>query len=388
MNIRDLVKDQNEYIIKMRRDFHMYPELSFEEFRTSKIVKEELDKLSIPYIEAGGTGVVATIKGGKPGKTLALRADMDALPVQEKNDIDFKSKNEGVMHACGHDGHTAMLLGAARVFNEIKDEINGTIKLIFQPAEEIAKGAKAMVEDSNFMDDVDGSFAIHLWSDIETGKVSVQAGPRMASADKFEITITGKGGHGSMPQQAIDPVVAGSAVVMNLQTLVSREISPLDSVVISTCSFRSGNSWNVIPNTAVLEGTTRTFDPNIRANLPNMMERVAKDTAASYRAEAKLEYTLGAPPTINDEKSSEIATKAVEKILGEGSTTDMTKTTGGEDFAVFLEKAPGILAFVGIRNKEKGSDFAHHHENFNIDEDALEIGTNLHVQYALDFLNS
>lgn len=388
MNIKDLVKEQIDFIIETRRDLHMHPELGFEEFRTSKIVKDELDKLSIPYIEAGGTGVVATIKGGKPGKTLALRADMDALPVQEANDVEYKSQNEGKMHACGHDGHTAMLLGAARVFNQIKDDLNGNIKLIFQPSEENAEGAKAMLKDSDFMDDVDGSFAIHLWSDVEIGKVSVEAGPRMAGADKFEITVKGRGGHGSMPQQAVDPVVTGSAIVMNLQTIISREISPLDSVVISTCSFRAGNSWNIIPNIAILEGTARTFDPEIRDQLPSWMERVAKNTAASYRADAELKYTLGAPPTINDEESSKIAARAVEKVLGEGATTEMMKTTGGEDFACFLERAPGVLAFVGIRNKEKGSDFPHHHENFNIDEDALETGTNLHIEYALEYLNS
>lgn len=387
MNIRELVKKNSDYVIEMRRDFHMHPELAFEEFRTSKIVKEELDKLSIPYIEAGGTGVVATIKGKNPGKTIALRADMDALPVQEENDVEYKSVNDGKMHACGHDGHTAMLLGAARVFNEIKDEINGTIKLIFQPAEEIAAGAKAMLKDSNFMDNVDGSFAIHLWSVLDIGTVSVEQGPRMAGADKFVITIKGKAGHGSMPQQAIDPIVVGSAIVMNLQSIVSRETSPLDSVVVSTCSFKAGTGWNIIPNTAVLEGTVRSFDPEIRNQLPNMMERIIKNTAATYRAEAELEFTLGAPPVINDKNASELAGKSVEKILGKGAVGEMIKTTGGEDFACFLEKAPGLLAFVGMRNEAKESHYAHHNERFNMDEDALETGTNLYVQYALDFLN-
>lgn len=387
MNIKELVDKEKDYVLEMRRDLHMHPELSFEEFRTSKIVKEELDKLSIPYITAAGTGVVATIKGGKEGKTIALRADMDALPVQEENEVEYKSINDGKMHACGHDGHTAMLLGAARIFNEIKAEINGTIKLIFQPAEEIASGARAMLEDVNFMDDVDGSFGIHLWSGIDMGKISVEAGPRMAGADKFEITVKGKAGHGSMPQQAIDPVVVGSAIVMNLQSIPSREVSPLDSLVISVCAFNAGNSWNIIPNRAFLEGTTRSFDPELRKELPSIIERVAKNTAAAYRADAEVVYTPGAPPVINDKADSELAAKTVVKILGEDGLTEMIKTTGGEDFACFLEKAPGVLAFVGMRNEAKGSHFAHHNERFNIDEDSLATGTNLYVQYALDYLN-
>lgn len=388
MNIKDLVKKHSDYVIEMRRDFHMHPELSFEEFRTSQIIKEELDKLSIPYITLAGTGVVATIKGEKEGKTIALRADMDALPVQEENNVEYKSKYDGKMHACGHDGHTAMLLGAAKVLSEIKSEINGSIKLIFQPAEEIASGAKAMLKEANFMEDVDGSFAIHLWSNLDMGKVSVEPGPRMAGADKFEITVMGKAGHGSMPQQAIDPILVGSAIVMNLQSVASREVSPLDSVVISTCAFKGGNSWNIIPNKVVLEGTTRSFDLELKKQLPAIIERIAKNTAAAYRAEAEVEYTPGAPPVINDEKASELAAKSVEKILGEGAVTEMIKTTGAEDFACFLEKAPGVLAFVGMRNEEKESHYAHHNERFNMDEDALEIGTNLYVQYALDYLNS
>ncbi|MGN9165187.1 M20 family metallopeptidase [Tissierellaceae bacterium HCP3S3_D8] len=388
MNIKELANKYRDYIIDLRREFHMYPESSWEEVRTSSRVKEELDKLEIPYISIAGTGVLATIKGKKIGKTVALRGDMDALETTETNDIPYKSKHDGKMHACGHDGHTAMLIGAANILNDIRDEINGTIHLIFQPAEEVAGGAKKIIEESNFMDEVDGIFGIHLWSDVEAGKVSVEAGPRMASADFFTIDIKGKAGHGSMPHQGIDAVVAASATVMNLQSVVSRELSPLDSATLTIGSFHSGTRFNIIAGDAKLEGTTRCFKPEIRENFPEIIERIAKNTAASYRAEATLSYTWGTPSTINDESCSKIATASVEKLLGKDGVVEMEKTTGGEDFAYFLEKAPGVFAFVGIRNEEKGACYPHHHDKFNMDEDALEIGAALYAQYAIDFLNN
>jgi len=245
-----------------------------------------------------------------------------------------------------------------------------------------------MLAESNFMDDVDGSFAIHLWAGLDIGKISVEAGPRMASADIIKITIKGKSGHGSMPHQTIDAVVAASAVVMDLQSVVSREFSPLDSVVLTIGSFHAGTRYNIIANEAILLGTTRCFKNEIRDMLPEVIERIAKNTAASYRAEATLEYTLGTPPTINNSECSKIAAGSVVKILGEDAVIEMERTTGGEDFSLFLNKAPGVIAFVGMRNEEKGVCYGHHHENFNMDEDALETGTALYVQYALDFLNN
>lgn len=387
MDIKNLSKKYKDYVIEMRREFHMYPESSFEEFRTSKRVKEELDKMNIPYQSLAGTGVLATIEGPNSGKTVALRADMDALNIQETSDLDYKSKNDGKMHACGHDGHTAMLLGAAKMLMDIKNEIKGTIKLIFQPAEEIGAGAKKMIEESNFMDTVDSVFGIHLWSDIETGKVSVEEGVRMAASDKFTIRIKGKAGHGSMPHQTVDTVVVGSSIVMNLQSFVNREISPLDSAVLSIGSFNAGTSFNIIAGEATLIGTSRYFKPEIREKFPEAINRISKGIADSYRASAEVEYIYGLPPTINEKESSELAQGSVEKLLGKSGNVSMEKTTGAEDFAYFLEKAPGAFAFVGMRNEEKGASYPHHHDKFNIDEDALEIGSSLHVQYALDFLN-
>lgn len=386
MKVRNLAKEYKEYVINLRREFHMYPEPSWQEIRTSGRVKEELTKMGIPFKEIAKTGVMAIIKGKNEGKTVALRADMDALQVKELNEVSYCSKNDGIMHACGHDGHTAMLLGAAKILNEMKDDIKGTVRLLFQPAEEMAQGAQAMI-DEGCMEGVDEVFGMHLWSDLEQGKISVEAGPRMASADMFKIKVKGKGGHGSLPHQGIDAVVAASAIVMDLQSVVSREISPLQAAVVSVGSFHSGTRFNVISSEAVLEGTTRCFNPDIRERFPKIMERIIKNTAASYRAEAALEYTFGTPPTINDAPSSERAAKAIDKLYGAEAVALMEKVTGGEDFAMYLEKAPGAIAFVGVRNEDKGCNYPQHHERFNIDEDALEMGSALYAQYALDFLN-
>jgi len=386
MDVKALAKNVKDYVIDLRREFHMYPERSGEEFRTSQRAKEELDKLGIPYTTAGGTGVIGIIKGEKPGKTVALRADMDALEVYEKNDIPYKSKTDGLMHACGHDGHTAMLLGAAKVLSMIKNELKGCVKLFFQPAEEIAQGALKMIDDGA-MEGVDSVFAIHLWSGLPMGKISVEAGPRMAAVDVFDITVNGKGGHGSAPHEGVDALVAASDIVMALQTIVSRELSPLEPVVVTVGKLVAGTRFNVLASEAKLEGTNRYFNPKIKDVLPQAIERMAKNVAAGYRAEAHLNYQFATSPVINDPECSALATRAVEKILGKDGLIEYEKVMGGEDFAEFLKEAPGALALVGIGNEEKKTTYPHHHPNFNIDEDALEIGVALYVQYALDYLN-
>lgn len=385
MDYKKLLEMQKNYVIKLRRYFHKNPEPSWKEFETSKKIKAELENMKIPYIEIAGTGVVATIEGTLDGKTVALRGDMDALEVTEKNEIEYKSQNSGVMHACGHDGHTAMLLGAAKALNEIKDNIRGTIKLIFQPAEEMVQGAKKMI-DEGALEGVDGILGIHLWVGLETGKISVDPGPRMASGDHVIIDIEGKGGHGSMPQQGIDAIVAASSLVMNTQSIMSREINPLDTVVFTIGSFNAGTRFNVIAGEAHLEGTVRCFDPQTRAMLPEIIKRHADNTAKTYRANAKVQYIQGTPPTINDEKCSSIAENTVLNMLGKNGLTKMEKTTGSEDMAYYLEKIPGLIAFVGAGNDKKEASFPHHHPRFNIDEDSLAIGTELYFRFAIDFL--
>ena len=386
MQIKELVRENRDYVISLRRHFHQYPELSMEEYETSKKIKEELDKMGIEYRSAANTGIIATIKGDKPGKTIALRADMDALPVEELTDFDFKSKIDGHMHACGHDAHMATLLGAAKILNDMKEQINGTVRLIFQPAEENAKGAHAMIRDGA-IDSVDSIFGIHIWAQIPVGKVSLEAGPRMASTDWFYIDVKGKGGHGSQPENCIDAVVVSSAIVMNLQTLVSRETRPHNPLVLSIGLLNSGTKLNVIAEEGHMEGTTRCFDPELRKQLPIKMERIIKSTAEAFGATATLEYDLAGSSVINDEQCAKIGQGSVEKILGPEGNYHFEKVTGGEDFSHYLEKVPGAIAFVGCRNEEKDCCYAHHNGKFAIDEDGIEVGTALYAQYAIDFLN-
>ena len=387
MNVKDITKKYKDYIIEKRRYFHMNPEPSFNEYDTSKVVQEELTKIGIPFEIFAKTGIIATIKGQNPGKTVLLRADMDALEVCEKNNVSYKSQKEGLMHACGHDGHIAMLLGAAHVLNEIKNDISGEIKLFFQPAEEIAKRAKAVIEESKITDSIDAAFAIHLWQGIPVGKISLESGARMAAADLFSIKVKGKSGHGSMPHETIDAVVVASAIVMNLQHLVSRNTNPLDTLVVTVGKLTAGTRHNIIAGEALLEGTIRSFSDEVWKKIPEQIERVVKNTAAAYNAEAEIDLVRATPPLVNNQDISDILKASAEKLYGEEVVTKYEKTPGGEDFAYFTQAVPGALAFVGIRNDEKGINSPHHNETFDMDEEALEMGANLYAQFAIDFLN-
>jgi len=386
MKIRELAKKHEGQIIAWRREFHKNPELSWEEIKTGNRICEELTGMNIKLKRVAKTGILGTLKGNKPGKTVALRADMDALLVKEVNDVPYRSKNEGVMHACGHDGHVAMLLGAAKILSQMQNEIKGTVKFIFQPAEEIAQGAEKMIHEG-VINGVDAVLGIHLWADLETGKVSLEPGPRMASMDLFKITIKGKGGHGSMPHQGVDAIIAAAAVVMALQSIVSREISPLDPAVLTIGKFYGGEGFNVLCDEVFMEGTTRCFDPQVRNKFPSLLERITKKTAEAFRAKGESEYILGSPPVINNSQISRIASQAVINNFGAESVIKLEKVTAGEDFALYAQKIPGAMAFVGARNENKGAVYPHHHKKFNIDEDALIIGTTLYSQFALDFLN-
>lgn len=387
MNTNEHAAPYKDYVVEMRRHFHMNPELSLEEYETTEFVAKELDKIGVPYERLTKTGLIATIQGKSSGKTVALRSDMDALNVTQKNDVSYKSKNEGKMHACGHDAHTAILLGAAQILNDMKDTFQGTVNLVFQPAEEVAAGAKDLMAAGDWYSKVDNFFGAHVWSGLESGKVSVEAGQRMAAADLFKIKVTGKSGHGSMPHQTVDSVVVASAIVLNLQTLVSREYSPLDALVITVGSIHSGNRFNVIAGSAELEGTVRYFTREIAGTIEDSMRRVIESTAAMYRCEATLEYSYVTPPLINEEFSSAVAYEAALKTHGAENITKLEKTTGGEDFAYYLKDKPGCFAFIGTKNVEKKTDVAHHNENFDIDEDALIAGSALYAEYAMTYLN-
>lgn len=390
MDVKKLVEKYYDYVIEMRRYFHENPELSMEEYETTKRIAEELDKMGIKYeIPEEKVGVIGVIEGKEPGKVIALRADMDALNVTEKNDVEYKSKVDGKMHACGHDAHTAMLLGAAQILNEVKDQFKGKVYLLFQPGEEVGKGAKFLMNHGDWYDEVDSFFGTHVWSPLETGKVSLEGGERMAAADKFTITIHGKSGHGSLPHETIDPVVVGSSIVMNLQTLVSRKYSPLDSVTVTVGSFHSGNRFNIIPNDAVLEGTNRYFSQEISDSIEEDMKKIIENIAAAYGATVELDYERLVLPTYNDPAHSEIAEKSAAKIIGEENVSTLEKTTGGEDFSFYLQDGkPGVFAFVGVRNSELGTDYPQHSERYNVDESVLPNGAGIYAQYTIDYLNS
>lgn len=385
MDVKEVAAQYSDYQIEMRRYFHSHPEVSDKEFNTSDVVKKELDKIGVPWKKCGmETGILATVKGAKPGKTILIRGDMDALTVKEETDLPYASQNEGVMHACGHDCHTSMLLTAAHILNDMKDNLSGTVKLAFQPAEEIAEGAKAMIAEGA-LDGVDGCFAIHVWSGIGSGKVSVEAGPRMASADQFKIDVIGKGGHGAAPHECIDAAIASCAVVNNLQTIVSREIAPMDSAVITVGTMQVGTRWNVVSEYGHLEGTTRCFSHDVWERFPGMMERVVKETAKTFRADAKLDYIRLVPPTINDVKMAELAQAASRKVVSPDAPVFSPATAGGEDFAFFIEKLPGAIALLGVGSEACGAVWPQHSGKYRVDEDALLYGAMLYAQVAMDF---
>lgn len=381
-------KELEPWIIETRRHFHTHPEASMEEYWTTAEICKYLDELGIPYQKfEGSTGCIATIKGAHPGKTVALRSDIDGLSVTEENETTYKSVNDGFMHACGHDAHIAMNLAAARILNDLKDELHGNIIHIFQPGEEFAQGAKAIMAQGDWFDAVDNIFGCHIWNNLEAGKISLEAGPRMASADAFFIDIQGSAGHGAHPEQCVDATVVAAATVMNLQTLVSREVSPLDSLVVTVGKINSGTRFNVISGAAHLEGTVRYFTKELTNNIDAMIERIVSNTAAMYRAEAKLVYEHLAKPLVNDEASSQIAAKAVTKLFGAEAIELMEKSTGAEDFGEYLAHKPGVYVFLGSRNPAVGADAPHHHGCFNVDESVLKQGAALYAQYAVEFLN-
>lgn len=380
------IKKHTEAMIAFRRDLHSHPELPFEEVRTTKRIAEELAKIGIEYRLTEPTGIIADIKGGKPGKTVALRADIDALPVQELNDsLEYKSTNQGKMHACGHDAHTAMLLTAAKALYEVRDELKGNIRLIFQPAEEIAQGAKAMVKQGA-VDNVDNVFGMHIWSTTPSGKISCNVGGTFASADLLVVKFKGRGGHGSMPEATVDAAIVASSFVMNLQAVVSRETSSLDSAVVTIGKMELGTRFNVIAENAVLDGTVRCFDIETRTRIEAAIRRYAEHTAAMYGATAEVDYIYGTLPVINEERSALLAQSVISEAFGENALMAERPTPGGEDFSFYMENIPGCFALLGSGNPEKDTQWAHHHGCFNIDEDVMASGAELYAQYAWSYL--
>lgn len=382
MDFRKMSKEVAPEVIELRHDFHQHPEASMAEFRTTDRIAEELDKMGIPYRRFDPTGLIATIQGGQPGKTVALRADIDALSITETADVPFKSQNEGFMHACGHDTHAAMLLGAAMVLNKIKDQLKGTVKLLFQPAEEVAAGAKLAIAQGA-LEGVDMIFGIHIAGQVPAGVVAICPGVSCSAADIFKIKIIGSAGHGAQPEATRDATVAAAALVMNLQTIVSRELPPTQPVVVTVGKLVSGSRFNIVSGEAYMEGTCRSFDPELHHKLPGIMERIAKETAATFRCEAEVEYHMMTEPLVNDPEALDLVKKATAKIVDKPEMLVISKPQmGAEDFAEYSVHTQAAFAMVGGGSKEPN-----HSDHIVFDEDSFRTGVALHCQVAYDYLN-
>ena len=385
MNIRSEIKDIEKNIIDWRRDFHQYPELGFDEHRTSKIIGEALKEMGLaPQMNVGKTGVTADLTFGD-GPTIALRADMDALPMQETSGLDFSSKHDGVMHACGHDGHMAMLLGAAKVLTQNGDSLDGTVRFIFQPAEEGAGGARYMIEDG-CLDGVDEIYGIHVWNYQPVGEVGITDGPVLAAADMFEINIKGIGGHGAAPQGTVDAVVVASHLVQALQTIVSRNTNPLESTVVTIGTINGGHNFNIIADEVTLSGTARAYTEENRNLIKTRMAEIIDGVAKTFGAEISFDYEDGYPPTINHTDPTNKVLKAAERVVGEKAGMPYL-SMGGEDFSYYLQKIPGCFFFVGSApNDQKLFETPHHCSHFTMDERALLVGPSIYLNLVDDLL--
>jgi len=371
---------------RYRRHFHAHPELSLLEFETARFIERELAPCGFDEVRTGiaGTGILATLKGGKPGPVTLLRADMDALPIVQVSEAEYASRTSGVMHACGHDGHMAILLCAARELAKHRDRVAGTIVFCFQPGEEGAAGNKLMIEQGALENPhVDRVFALHLYSGLDVGKIGVRDGAFFASSDRFELTLTGSGGHGAMPHTSVDPIVAAAHLVTMLQTIVSREIAPKDAVVLTVGKIEAGTTFNVIPDEARLLGTVRAFDSGVRMSLPQRMERMLEGLCDALRVDYEFEYVWGYPPTVNDPAMNDIVRAVGRAALGDENVIDRHDIVmWSEDMSYMQIERPGAYFIVGVRGEEKGL-LPQHSARYDIDERALEVGFTMMTQIAL-----
>lgn len=387
LNLNTLAEQISNQVIEWRRYLHKNPELSFHEEKTAQFVYETLEGFGgLELSRPTKTSVMARLIGGQPGKVLAIRADMDALPITEENEFEFKSQNRGVMHACGHDGHTAMLLGTAKILSGMKDQIKGEVRFLFQHAEELFPGGAEEMVSAGVMDGVDLVIGSHLWASLEFGKIGVVYGPMMAAPDTFWITVKGKGGHAALPHQTIDSIAIAAQVVTNLQHVVSRNTDPLDNLVLSVTQFIGGTTHNVIPGSVQMCGTVRSFDPKLRESVPALMERVIKGITEAHAATYNFKYEFGYRPVINDAEVTKVIEETVREVFGEETLDMMRPNMGGEDFSAFQQKAPGAFFYVGAGNSDKGIVYPHHHARFTIDEDALEIGVKTFLHATFKFM--
>lgn len=387
MNSLEKAKEINAWVVKLRRDFHMHPEPSNEEVRTAKIVEENLRNMGIKVKRIGKTGILGELAGAVPGKVIALRADMDALSVTEETGLPYSSQVPGFMHACGHDIHTAMLLGAAKILSGMKEELKGTVKFIFQPAEEVAEGAKTMVEGGVLENPaVDMAYAMHVMPDVPVGKVVIQDGFFMASGDSWSLTVKGKSCHGSSPWQGVDALTCTTAIIQSLQTIVSRVNDARAPIVINVGTIHGGERFNVIPGKVEIQGMNRAFSENSRKQLPEWMENIIKSTCDAYKCSYEFKYNFVCSPMINENNSTMLVNDSVRKIVGKENIIQIEKMMGSEDFSEYVAKVPGMLMVLGGRNEAKDCCYSNHANNFKIDEDCIPIGVASYVQVAADYL--
>ncbi|HEX9997981.1 MAG TPA: M20 family metallopeptidase [Abditibacterium sp.] len=375
-------------VVALRRDFHAHPELGFEEVRTASIVAQRLRDLGFEVREkVGKTGVIGLLKGAKPGRCVLVRADMDALPIHEINAWEWKSTQKGKMHACGHDAHTAIGLSVARLLSEERENLSGSVKFMFQPAEEGMGGAGKMMNDGVLEDPKpDFALALHVWTPLEAGKIGLSSGPVMAYADGFQARIFGKGGHGAMPEQTTDAVVMAAHVVTALQTIVSRNLKPLDAGVVTVGKIEAGTAFNIIPGEAYIEGTTRAFSPAARELLQKRCREIVETIPLAFGGTAKWKWIEGFPATVNDANVVGRLHPVMESIAGAENVLSFEPTLGAEDFSQVLEQIPGCYFFVGARNEAVGAIYPHHHPQFNIDESSLQLGTRAMVAAVKELL--
>ncbi len=391
MNFKERAAEISDYIVESRHYLHQHAELSFKEYETTAFLVSELEKMGIPVQKFEDyTGCIATIRGGRPGSaTVLLRADIDALPIQESSGVEFESQNPGVMHACGHDCHAAMLLGAAKLLWEKREELRGTVKLLFQAAEEEFIGSHYYV-DKGYLSDVDAAMGLHVWGTVESGKLIIKDGPLMAGCENFRITVHGVSTHGSTPHLGKDAIVAASAIIMNIQTIVSRLNNPLNPLIISIGKIKAGTQFNIITDTAVMEGTMRYFSKETGVMAKEALEKIVKETAGVMGCGADLEYVVQELPVLNNDTAlNNVAREAARKLYGDDVLRDIQRATGSEDFSYIMDYIPSSLfVFLGCYDEKEGAVYPVHNEKFKINEKILPIGAAQYAQFAADYLES
>ncbi len=384
------VVELKDTLVQFRRDFHQHPELGLEETRTARVVADRLEQLGLKVSRGvGKTGVVALLEGNRPGKTLMLRADMDALPIQEENDVSYRSQNPGVMHACGHDGHMAVLLGVAEVLSAFRDQIPGRVKFVFQPGEEGFAGARLMIEDGVLEHPaVDAAFGLHISTLWPLGVMGTCDGPMMASMDSFTIQLKGKGAHAAQPDLGVDAILMSNGVISALQTLISREVSPTNPLVLHIGSIHGGTAFNVVADSVELRGTVRTFDEELRASMPDRMNRLIEGVVTALRGTHQLDYQFGYPVLINDAAMARLVKDAIIEIVGPEGYVNIQPRMVSEDMAFFHQKVPGCYFYLGAANAEKGLNMPNHNARFDFDEDTLVLGAQAMTRAAWNFLST